>query len=201
MIQAANVLAIEVLTELKEALCLFKHDGQDALGSVEMELRRAFDWLDGQLSYWKKEVRQRQEEVIQAKNDLARRKMESIAGRQPDCTEQQKALARAQQRLREAEDKVVACRRWQPALQRAVDEHIGPVRRLTAMLDGDWPRALALLDHKIAALDAYTSLAPPSAPVLPAATTGGAEPAASETAQPPAADAPPGTTEEEQRQP
>lgn len=161
---SANVRTVEVLVELKEALAGFKHDGQDALGSVEMELRRAADWLDGQLAHWKKEVRDRQEEVIQAKNDLARRKLERVAGRPPDCTEQEKALARAQHRLREAEEKVVACRRWQPALQRAVDEHIGPVRRLAGMLEGDWPRALALIDRKIAALDAYLLLAPPSSP-------------------------------------
>src|SRR5262249_6430265 len=96
---AARVLAVEVLEELKEALCAFKEDGQDALGSVEMEIRRTFDWLQDRLKYWQKEVRVRYEEVVQAKNELARRQMSRISGRPPDCTEQEKALKLAQYRL------------------------------------------------------------------------------------------------------
>lgn len=163
MSHAARVTSIEALEDLKLALCAFKDDGQDALCQVELTIRRTFDWLRDQHQLWKREVRIRYDEVVQAKAVLTTRKMTKVAGRTPDCTEQEDALERAEQRLREAHEKVEKCRRWEPALQREVDEHIGPIRRLAALFEGEWPKALALLDRKLAALDAYVALAPQAA--------------------------------------
>jgi hypothetical protein len=158
MSEAARVTSIDALRDWKETLCVFRADAQEALTAVEMDIRRTQDWLDSQTSYWQNEVRRREELVLQAKAELTRRKMLPIIGKHPDTTEQEKNLKRALQRLDEAEAKVAKARQLAPVLRRALDEYEGPARRLGGMLDGDLPRALAVLDRKIEALDAYVGL-------------------------------------------
>jgi len=157
--ESANV-TFEALQRLREALCSFQEDGQDGLGAVAMEVQRTYDWLDEQMKHWQREVRRREEEVVQAKAELAQRKLNRLFGQEPDCTLQEKALRKAQLRLQEAEDKVVTVRRWGPLLERAVEDYTGPARQLAAYLEGDVPRACALIDRKLDALEAYVRLAP-----------------------------------------
>lgn len=173
MSQSARVTSIEALKEWKEALCVFRAEALEGLCAVEMEVRRAFDWLQEQTKFWENEVRRRDEQLVQARADLVRRQMMvTPAGRTPDTTEQEKALRKAQTRLREAEEKVERARKLAPVLHRAIEEYEGPARRLANMLEADLPRASAMLDRKIDALDAYVSTAaarssPPPAPAIP----------------------------------
>jgi hypothetical protein len=169
MSDAAHVTAISALADFKAAFSTFKKEGQDALVAADMEAQRAQDWLDQQQQFWKREVRDAQDDVAQAKNELARKKMFTEAGRPPDTTEEERVLRRALHRLEEAEAKVEACRRWGPVLQREIDEYNGPTHRLAGFLEGGMPRALALLERMIAALEGYVALAPSAEPD-PAAT-------------------------------
>jgi hypothetical protein len=109
-------------------------------------------------------VRRWEEAVNQARAELARRKMIRIGDRVPDCTEQEDILRAALHRLDEAEDKLARMRRCQPAFRRAVDEYLGPARQLAGFLEGEQPRALALLQQKIDALEAYAQLTAPPPP-------------------------------------
>jgi hypothetical protein len=56
-------------------------------------------------------------------------------------------------------------------LEHAVREYQGPARQLSSSLDLDLAHSLAILDQKLAALEAYLSLAPPSAPSLATGAT------------------------------
>ncbi len=161
---AARVHAIEALEHLKQHLCVFREDAGEALGAAEWELRRTTDWVRGQLESWRGEARRRRDEVARAKNELDRRKLQRVAGKPPDCTEQEKALAEARRRLDEAEQKIDNCRHWVIQWQRTVDENIGPLRRFSDFVQTELPKAAALLDRKSAALDAYVRLGPPPAP-------------------------------------
>src|SRR5208283_1619299 len=100
---SANV-TFEALQALREALCVFQEDGQDGLGAITMEIQRTFQWLDGQLQSWQREVRRCEDDVTQAKAELSQRKMTRFFGQVVDCTVQEKALRKAQMRLQEAED-------------------------------------------------------------------------------------------------
>lgn len=162
MSESARVTAIGALAEFKAAFAAFKDDGMDALLAADMEARRATEWLDQQTKQWKREVRDCEDDLAAAKNELARKKMIHYFDKPPDTTEEEKAVRRAQRRLEEAEDKVEACRRWGPALQRAIEEYEGPTRRLCGYLEGSVPRAMALLERMVAALDAYVAMAPPA---------------------------------------
>jgi len=168
---SARVTSIDALRDWKEALCVFKHDAAEAMCANEMEIRRFFDWLDERTKYWQNEVRRREDLVVQARNDLVRKKMMvTPAGREPDTTEQEKALRRAKAMLAEAEEKLETARKLGPVVRRAVEEYEAPARSLSGMLDSDVPQALALLGQKLDALDAYLSTAPPSAPAAPPVT-------------------------------
>jgi hypothetical protein len=184
----ARVTSIDLLRDFRAALAGFRADAQDALAAVELELRRAFDWLAERRQYWQRQARELQDEVTHAKAELSRRQMVLPGERVPDCTQQLKALRKAQQMLAHAEGQVERSRRWEPALRRAVDEYEGPARQLGGLLDADLPRAQALLERLVASLDAYVAVAPQRSSDFPAGR--GGQPPEVDSQQPPGADAP-----------
>ena len=161
MSQSARVTSIDALQDWKNALAVFQDHAKEAVVTLELEVRRMFDWLDDQRRFWQAEIRRREDEVVQAKSELWRRKNMPII-EHPDCVEQEKALRRAQARLDEAHHKLEKTRRWAPALKRAVDEYECHGRRLAAILESDVPRALGVLEQRIRSLDAYVALTPPA---------------------------------------
>lgn len=165
MSESARLTSIQAVKQWREAVCLFKDDAGDALIAVDLEIRRTEDWVQNQAKFWQNEVRRREDLVVQARNDLVRRKMQvTPAGREPDTTEQQKALRRAQAMLKQAEEMVARCREWAIKLRQAVEEYQGFGRHLAGMLEGDLPRAVNLLERKLDAIDAYLATTAPQAP-------------------------------------
>ena len=167
MRQTARVESVEALEVLRAALAKFAVAAQGALGSAAAEIQRTLAWLDSQRKHLQAQVLRRQEEVLRAKSELAQRRWGHDKGQGRGATEQEIALKKAQHRLREAEEKVAAVRRWQRLLPDAIKEYEGPARQLGGMVDADLRHSLALLDKGIAALEAYTSLTAPGPP-LPA---------------------------------
>jgi hypothetical protein len=136
----------------------FKADGQDALTANAMDVRRAFDWLAERRAFWTRAIRECQDEVTHAKAELARKQTLHPGDRQPDCTQEIKALRRAEARLEHAEDKAERCKRWEPSLRRSADEYEGPARQLADLLEGDVPKAVNLLDRLLTALEEYVAV-------------------------------------------
>jgi len=167
---SARVTSIDALRDFKTALIQFGLDAKEALGAAEIELRRITEWLDQQLSRWRKVVREQEEEVIRAKADLTQRKY-AADGR--GYTEQEIALTRAQRRLQEAQTRLENTRRWIRELPREIEEYQGPARVLGGMLDADLNRTIAHLERRIQALEAYVQLrsgtesSEPAAPAPP----------------------------------
>jgi hypothetical protein len=154
----ARVTSIDLLPHWQASLATFRTDALDALTTAALDVRRSFDWLDGQRRAWSKAVRDRYDEVTQAKAALSRKQWVLPGQRQPDVTEEMKALRLAQRRLAEAEDKVAVTKRWGPALQRSVEEYEGPMRRLADLLECDLPKAGSLIERLIVDLEAYIAL-------------------------------------------
>jgi hypothetical protein len=177
MAQSARVTAIQALVDFKAKLCRFGIEANNALAGLDMQIRRIFEWLEEQTDYWRGEIRRCQELVTRAKNQLYQRKaMGTTHGRGPGYTEQEVALEEAQERLREAETKLENCRYWTVNFPREVTECEGPARQLTSMLESDLRRAVAHLDQKILALEAYVQLTSGGADVpdtAPPAKAGG----------------------------
>jgi hypothetical protein len=162
---AADVRSIEGLRDWHAALCQFRTEALDALAACDLEIRRAADWLADQRDNWRQAMREAEEEVSQAKAELAQRRFPDFSGRMPDTSVQEKALRAAEAKRDFAEEQADRCRRWLQRLPHAVSEsYEGPARQLANLLEGDLPRGLALLERRIDALEAYASLQAPAAP-------------------------------------
>jgi hypothetical protein len=170
MKDAARVLNVDVLDDLRIALAAFADESVQALDLAQGEIRRLETWLAEQLSHWQTQVRHAEEEVFLAKQELTRRKMMDSRDRPVDTTDQEKALQKARARQRQAEDKVETTRNWVRQLGHELEEYEGPARGLKSLLEGDIPRACELLERKAASLEAYLNVvAPGSAPAPPPA--------------------------------
>jgi hypothetical protein len=154
----AKVHAVERLADFEAAVRMFADKAKGAMSANQMEIRRAFDFLESQLAMWKAEIRKAEEDVLQAKNELARRRMIKYLDRPPDTTEQEKQLRRAQAKLAYAEEKRDNTKRWLRILPDAVEEYDGQARPFNDMLEYDVAKMAWFLEQKIAALDAYKQI-------------------------------------------
>jgi hypothetical protein len=189
MADSARVQSVEAIRSFRAALVEFGEEVQQALGAVDMQIRRALDWLQhDRLMYWQREIKRGHQAIMQARSDLHRKNLSRATGNVPDVSVEKEALRLAQHRLREAEQKVERVRKWVPAFQHAVAEYQGQARPLGDMMSGDLARSLALLDRMLSALDAYLTTAPPTtsrrdlAAIAGAAATAGSPTAATATA-------------------
>src|SRR4051794_14486077 len=106
MSPGADVQAIDSLQDWHNALCLFRDESSEALGSIALEIRHAFDWIAEEGKAWQQEARVAEDVVVQAKAELAQRQTPNFAGRIPDTSVQEAQLARAKARLRHAEGQI-----------------------------------------------------------------------------------------------
>src|SRR5437870_13272769 len=111
MAQTARVTSIESVANFREALLEFGASAQDALGAVDMQVRRAVDWLSDQTKFWQVQIRKCQEEVLRARMELEQRKMENRDGKGRGSSEQEKNLRKAQEKLKYAEERLANCKR------------------------------------------------------------------------------------------
>lgn len=155
----ADVRSIQALHEWLAFLATYRSDASECLSGVQMEIRRAQDWLEEQLGLWQKTVRECEDDVHQKKMELNQRKVPDYTGREPDTTLQEKALRKAQARLEYAEDKVRACKSWSQKLPKIIDENYsGPAARLQAILDGELAAGMAGIARQLDALEKYAGL-------------------------------------------
>ncbi len=195
MSRAANVLSVQALKDFKNVMITFAEDARNALGGVDMELRRMRDWLErDQLGYWQAQVKRRNEELMQARSDLHRRKITQQGSDAVSDAEQKEALREAQRRLRVAEEKVALVKRLIPQLHHAIAEYHSHSQPLGDHLSGGFERSLGSLERMITALDAYLATAVPTAPRPEATesaaptTAGGARAAGTTTSPSPPAE-------------
>src|SRR5688500_3798228 len=126
----ADVRSIAAVIDWRADFLSYSESLAEGMAGVDLEIRRAYDWLEEQLALRKRAVRACEEDVTRAKAELAQRKFPTWDGREPDCTVQEKALRQARARLEHAEEKVETCRRWIGRLPKMIDEvFTGPSRR------------------------------------------------------------------------
>lgn len=165
MSNQAAVHSIDALKELRAALAVFAEESLEALGAVEMEVRRTLQWLqhDRRL-YWQDQIKRRREKMAAAQAELFRRQLAKRPDSSPSCVEQKELLRKAEASFQEAEMRLLMVKKWEPALQQALFEYHGSVRRIKSLSSGDVPRALARLERMIVALEAYLRVPVPSTP-------------------------------------
>jgi hypothetical protein len=168
MSQGANVRSVDAIRDFKVALINFAEEAQNALASVEMEIRQIRNWLlRDQLSFWQAQIKRGQERVSTTRADLFRRKISQSNSDAISDTEQREAVRDAERKLREAEEKVIMIKKWIPILEHALSEYHSQSQPLGDRLTGRFVATLNLLDRTLDTLDAYLAMAPPTAPVAP----------------------------------
>jgi phage-related tail protein len=167
MSKSANVLSVQTLKDFKVAMITFAEDARNSLSGVDMELRRMRDWLErDQLGYWQSQIKRRQEDLMQARADLHKRKISQQGSDAVSDAEQKEALREATRKLRVAEEKLAMVKRLVPLLHHAIDEYHSHSQPLGDHLSGGFEKSLFTLEKMIGSLEAYLALAAPTAPRL-----------------------------------
>lgn len=168
MSDQARVSSLEALKDFRAAMAAFGTGAQQSLVAVDLEIRRMMEWLTGeQYSYWKMEIRRREEALAEAKMSLSQARISTmtVSGAPAPCTDQQVAVQKAKVRLHEAEDKFKCVQRWARIVEEEMLEYQGPQQQLMTMLEGELPVAYAELDRYVDQLEAYLRVAAPSSSV------------------------------------
>ncbi len=161
----ARVTDVAAIADFRAALAGFSGEVLRALADLEIETHRAVEWFaHNRPQYWEAELRRAQDAVARAKVDLANsRTFKSIGDFTPSCDQEKKILEAAKRRLEHAQRKLQAVKLWSRAVQQAVEKFRGPIQQLMMVLDGDIPRAMALLERMSVALENYAATSAPAA--------------------------------------
>ena len=154
--QAANLTSIDVLATLKGALARFDREVSDALVALELESRRAVDWIEhDRRRYWPGEVQKASNALSEARIALERCELTIDVDDRRSCYDERKALERAKHRLRLAEEKVQAVQRWRVKLTKDVEEFQVQIAKLRGYLETDMVRATTVLARMADAVERY----------------------------------------------
>jgi len=160
---SANVRSIQALGEMKGALKRFRQESQQALNGADLSIRRTLEWLEERHRYWQREVRRRQKIVARARAALTTCQNSSYVNSKgvyirPNCSAEERALLKAQLRLREAESELRNVRQWAKLVQQATTDYQRQAQRLTTFLRSDLLKATGLLDRSITILQSYAEM-------------------------------------------
>ena len=159
MARGAKVRSIDAVEAFSASLKNFEEEASGALTSLDMEVRRALEWIHQERKeYWKQQVRRRQDKVGEARGDLERCMTYRSTDEQPSCHDEKIALEKAKRRLRAAEEKVQIVRHWARVLDHEVHEFRGSMNQLAHWLQVDHPQSVAALERMMSALSAYVGL-------------------------------------------
>lgn len=160
--RAANITSIEAVRRMRVALQQFRAAAQDALVQLELECRRPVEWIEqDRIRYWPEQVRKASDLVNSARIALERCELAIRPEDKRSCYDEKKAFENARLRLRMAESKVQAVRRWRVKVKKEVEEFQVQIARLRWYLDSDFLRAIASLERMAEALDRYTQSGQP----------------------------------------
>ncbi|NDC53098.1 MAG: hypothetical protein EBZ74_02120 [Planctomycetia bacterium] len=188
----ADVKSLDTLAFVKAALAAYAHESGQALDEVELEGRKAVDYITvDRAAHWKAEVRRCSDLVNQAIKDLEHcRTFKKVGDNQPSCAEEKKNLEKARAKLAHAERKAEAVRRWTPVVLQQFRETCVRLVHFREVIDVDCPQAIARVEKMLRALEAYGQVTGPR-PDAESAGGGAAASIVRQAGEQPAAPAPP----------
>ena len=156
MNQSANVTSIDAVRTFRAALVKFEENARDAVICLELEIRRAVDWIEvDRRRYWPTQVKQASEELAQARNALERCQLKYGSEEAPSCYGQKKDCERAKQRLRYCEDQVRKVKQWTQIIRQELTQFNAQMAQMTTCVDTDLPRAIVAISNMLNALERY----------------------------------------------
>lgn len=186
----ADVKSLDTLSFVKAALASYAHETGQAIAEVELEGRRAVDYITVDMAaHWKAEVRRCNDLVNHAIKDLEHCKaFKKVGDNTPSCVEEKKNLEKARAKLANAERKAEAVRRWTPVVLQQFRETCVRLVHFREVIDVDCPKAIGRVERMLKSLDAYREMSSPR----PSTADGGGGTASvtRQTNEPAAADKP-----------
>jgi hypothetical protein len=159
----ADVKSFDTLAFVKAALAAYAHETGGAMDEIELEARKAVDYITvDRAAHWKAEVRRCGELVNDAIKNLEHcRAFKKVGDNQPSCAEEKKALEKARAKLADAERKAEAVRRWTPIVLQQFRETCVRLVHFREVVDVDCPVAIARVEKMLRSLEAYGQVSSP----------------------------------------
>ncbi len=152
----ANISDPEVLKRFRQQFVKFDADCRQALGSVRGDIYRVIDWLQReQLSHWQRQLRKREELVMQARLEYQRAASGEKFHGKSSGVDERKILDRMMRLKEEAELRIERVKHWSWAVDQETGKLMHPCAALGRLLDHQSPQTIARLDRMIDSLDDY----------------------------------------------
>jgi hypothetical protein len=159
--RSAHLTSIEVLRTFMASLRKFEQEITSAIDTLEMEGRRPADWVEhDRAHYWPAEEKKASHALSEARVALQKAEMAGSSSEQRYCYDERKMLEKAKRRLRTAEEKSQAVRRWRSRILKEVDEFLGQLTRMREYMGRDFQQSLVALQRMASALERYTETKP-----------------------------------------
>lgn len=160
MARSAKLTSIDAVQEMAVALATFGEEALAALDELDMNVRRAAEWIEqDRKAFWGHEVRKGTERLSEARVELEKaltyRKMDDYT---PACREERIMVDRSKRRLQTAEEKNHVLPHWAQKIRHAVQELNGRETQLSGWLRGDLPQAIGVLEQMLLTLERYAAV-------------------------------------------
>ena len=160
MARSARLTSIDAVHDMAVALATFGEEALAALDELDMNIRRASEWIEqDRKAFWGHEVRKGSERLSEARVELEKaltyRKMDDYT---PACREERILVDKMKRRLQTADDKNRVLPHWAQKIRHAVQELNGRETQLSSWLRGDLPQAISVLEQMLLTLERYAAV-------------------------------------------
>ncbi len=165
MSKRASITDVQALQHFRAKLVKCADEIRIGLADADGEAQRVLAWLDGEApNHWQLQIRKLHEQVQRAKAAVRDKKtMKTPTGGRPSTAVEEKQLKMLVARLEQAQEKLVACKRWRQQLDKELLAYRGVARRAQGVIEATFPAAVAELDRASTALEQYAAFTAPQA--------------------------------------
>ena len=160
MATQAQITSVEAIELFRAALIVFTSQARPALEEVSGEMTRTRLWLQNdQRRFWENERRVRSKKLEQAQQELFTARLSQF---QESTSLLMMSVHRAQNAVRQAEEKIVRLKQWDRELENRSAPLLKEVEQLHGFLTAEMPKAVAYLAQVVRTLDAYAEAGTPA---------------------------------------
>lgn len=152
------------LDDAKAAIARFAEETRAIVTGMDMDLRRAWHWLDREMpAHWEGRIKRLEFELSEARNSLFRKKLQTQGTDRPGAAFVEKEEVRRLERLlEEARSRLPLIRKWRVHMERELDEFHARTRGIRDIAEGGFERPIDLLNRMAGAIEAYSATSLPA---------------------------------------
>lgn len=155
MSQRANVTSVEAIEAFRANLIVYVSKARPTLEEISDQLIRLRQWVQtDQRTILERALQRRMRELEDARATLLSSRLSSL--KEAGSVEVM-AVQRAKRAMDEATDKLGTLKQWNRNLDSRVEPLVRQLEKLHTVLVNEMPKAIAYLNERINALDAYAN--------------------------------------------